>query len=118
MLKVLRLDFSDLTLGLPQGEGQQGQPSSLSMNQSLHGHSGKVCVLAWNMPERRLASADDTGLIIVWMLQHHDKQEGREGQWCEEMINNRKKSHVVDMQWTARGDRICIAYEDGGVIVE
>ena len=35
----------------------------------------------------------------------------------EEMINNRNKSVVKDMKWTANGEKICIVYEDGAVIV-
>ena len=37
--------------------------------------------------------------------------------WFEEMINNRNKSVVRDMKWTADGTKICIVYEDGAVIV-
>jgi WD repeat-containing protein 35 len=37
--------------------------------------------------------------------------------WFEEMINNRNKSVVRDMKWTADGQKICIVYEDGAVIV-
>lgn len=33
------------------------------------------------------------------------------------MINNRKKSIVVGMAWSADGSKICIIYEDGAVIV-
>jgi hypothetical protein len=33
------------------------------------------------------------------------------------MINNRNKSVVRDMKWTADGSKICIIYEDGAVIV-
>jgi WD repeat-containing protein 35 len=39
------------------------------------------------------------------------------GMWLEEMINNRNKSIVRDMKWTADGQKICIVYEDGAVIV-
>ncbi|KAF8572309.1 WD repeat-containing protein [Paragonimus westermani] len=39
------------------------------------------------------------------------------GSWYEEMINNRNKSVVSDMKWDTEGTRICIVYEDGGVIV-
>ena len=35
----------------------------------------------------------------------------------EQMINNRNKSVVRDMKWTADGQKICIIYEDGAVIV-
>ena len=35
----------------------------------------------------------------------------------EEMINNRNKSVVKDMKWTADGSKICIVYADGAVIV-
>ena len=33
------------------------------------------------------------------------------------MINNRNKSVVTDMKWTSSGEKICIAYLDGAVIV-
>ena len=39
------------------------------------------------------------------------------GTWFEEMINNRNKSVVCAMKWSADGERICIAYRDGAVIV-
>jgi WD repeat-containing protein 35 len=40
-----------------------------------------------------------------------------QGQWVEEMVNNRKASFVKDMKWSPDGTKICIAYEDGNVIV-
>jgi WD repeat-containing protein 35 len=33
------------------------------------------------------------------------------------MINNRNKSVVRGMKWNADGQKICIVYEDGAVIV-
>ena len=33
------------------------------------------------------------------------------------MVNNRKSSVVKDMKWSPDGTKICIAYEDGNVIV-
>jgi len=33
------------------------------------------------------------------------------------MINNRNKSVVKHMRWSADGTKICIAYEDGAVIL-
>ena len=39
------------------------------------------------------------------------------GMWNEEMINNRNKSIVTDMAWNGDGQKICIVYEDGAVIV-
>lgn len=39
------------------------------------------------------------------------------GCWYEEMINNRNKSVVRGMSWNADGQKICIVYEDGAVIV-
>ena len=39
------------------------------------------------------------------------------GSWYEEMINNRNKSVVSGMSWNADGQKICIVYEDGAVIV-
>ena len=33
------------------------------------------------------------------------------------MINNRNKSFVTGMAWNGDGQKICIVYEDGAVIV-
>ena len=38
------------------------------------------------------------------------------GEWVDEMVNNRKISSVSDMKWSPDGTKICIAYEDGHVI--
>ena len=73
------------------------------------GHKGSVVVADWNPRHDKLTTSDQNGLIIVWML--------HKGMWYEEMINNRNKSVVVDMRWSADGEKICIAYEDGHVIV-
>ena len=63
----------------------------------------------WNELHQKLTSSDQYGLIIVWMLY--------KGSWYEEMINNRNKSVVKGMSWNADGQKICIVYEDGAVIV-
>lgn len=79
------------------------------MNQSLEGHNGSVVCATWNANYKKLTTSDENGLIIVWVLHR--------GTWYEEMINNRNKSVVRDMKWTTDGQKICIAYEDGAVIV-
>ncbi|KAM6367935.1 WD repeat-containing protein 35 isoform 8-T8 [Alca torda] len=84
-------------------------PSNLSVNQTLEGHSGSVQVVTWNEQYQKLTTSDQNGLIIVWMLY--------KGAWYEEMINNRNKSVVRSMSWNADGQKICIVYEDGAVIV-
>eukprot|EP00756_Hemistasia_phaeocysticola_P065639 Hpha_TRINITY_DN8695_c0_g1::TRINITY_DN8695_c0_g1_i1::g.168905::m.168905/K19674/WDR35, IFT121; WD repeat-containing protein 35 len=98
LLKVLKLDMD-----------RNKTTSSLSMNQTLDGHEGSICVVGWNEQYRKLTSADSNGLIIVWML--------HKGMWFEEMINNRNRSIVRDQRWTYDGQKVCIAYEDGAVIV-
>lgn len=102
LLKVLKLD--DVT----SREGASGS-GNLLMNQNLSGHKGAVQVVTWNEQYRRLTTSDSTGLIIVWMLW--------KGKWYEEMVNNRNVSVVKDMEWNADGQKICIIYEDGMVIV-
>jgi len=62
-------------------------------------------VVTWNEDYRKLTSSDENGLIIVWML--------HKGIWYEEMINNRNRSVVTGLKWTADGTNICIVYEDG-----
>lgn len=39
------------------------------------------------------------------------------GSWYEEMINNRNKSVVRGMKWNADGQKICIVYEDGKMMM-
>ncbi|XP_076333007.1 intraflagellar transport protein Oseg4 isoform X2 [Tachypleus tridentatus] len=104
LLKVLKLEMgSD---GKVRG---LAAPSNLSMNQTLEGHGGTVQVVTWNESYQKLTSSDQNGLIIVWMLY--------KGSWYEEMINNRNKSVVRGMAWNSDGQKICIVYEDGAVIV-
>ena len=98
LLKVLKLEID-----------RNKTTSNLSMNQTLDGHEGSISVVGWNEQYRKLTSSDQNGLIIVWML--------HKGMWFEEMINNRNRSVVKDLCWTTDGQKICIAYEDGAVIV-
>ncbi|EPY32487.1 WDdomain 35 [Angomonas deanei] len=99
LLKVLKVDG-----------GSQGQKTGgLSINQTLEGHDSNVHLIAWNQQYMKLTSGDENGHIIVWSL--------HKGMWMEEMLNNREKSRVVDLSWSVEGTRICIAYEDGAVIV-
>jgi WD repeat-containing protein 35 len=104
LLKVLKLESS----GKGRERGIAGT-SNLTMNQTLEGHQEAVVCAAWNEVHKKLTTSDENGLIIVWML--------HKGMWFEEMINNRNKSVVKDMKWTADGTKICIVYEDGAVIV-
>ena len=107
LLKVLKLDTPS--------KNKSAKPAKttgsnlLSMNQTLEGHKYQVMVVTWNEGYKKLTTSDHNGLIIVWML--------HKGMWFEEMINNRNKSFVKDMKWTADGQKICIVYEDGAVIV-
>ncbi|XP_077008272.1 WD repeat-containing protein 35 isoform X1 [Tamandua tetradactyla] len=105
LLKVLKLETQTDNAKL-RG---LAAPSNLSMNQTLEGHSGSVQVVTWNEQYQKLTTSDQNGLIIVWMLY--------KGSWYEEMINNRNKSVVRSMSWSADGQKICIVYEDGAVIV-
>ncbi|XP_030776542.1 WD repeat-containing protein 35-like isoform X2 [Rhinopithecus roxellana] len=84
-------------------------PSNLSMRHTLEGHSGSVQVVTWNEQYQKLTTSDENGLIILWMLY--------KGSWFKEMTTNRSKSVVRSMSWNADGQKICIAYEDGAVIV-
>ncbi|KAJ8321655.1 hypothetical protein KUTeg_000126 [Tegillarca granosa] len=106
LLKVLKLETQT---GKDVKVKGLAAPSNLSMNQTLEGHSGAVQVVTWNEHYQKLTTSDQYGLIIVWMLY--------KGSWYEEMINNRNKSVVRSMGWNADGQKICIVYEDGAVIV-
>eukprot|EP00201_Polytomella_parva_P012196 CAMPEP_0175066548 /NCGR_PEP_ID=MMETSP0052_2-20121109/16571_1 /TAXON_ID=51329 ORGANISM="Polytomella parva, Strain SAG 63-3" /NCGR_SAMPLE_ID=MMETSP0052_2 /ASSEMBLY_ACC=CAM_ASM_000194 /LENGTH=442 /DNA_ID=CAMNT_0016333265 /DNA_START=239 /DNA_END=1564 /DNA_ORIENTATION=- len=111
LLKVLKLEGgTGKDVGRPSASNARaGAANNLSLNQTLEGHSGAVLCVTWNNEHQKLTSSDEQGLIIVWML--------HKGMWYEEMINNRNKSVVRDMKWTASGEKICIIYEDGAVIV-
>lgn len=82
--QILRLEAP-----APRGAGPQGGAAAalaaasgaLAHNQALEGHDTAVTAVAWNGPAQKLASADEGGLIIVWVLQ--------DGAWGEEMVNNR-----------------------------
>ena len=104
LLKVLKLEAPD-----DQKIKGLAAVSNLSMNQTLEGHSGRIQVITWNQIHQKLTTSDQDGLIIVWMLY--------KGSWYEEMINNRNKSVVTGMSWNSEGEKICIVYEDGAVIV-
>jgi WD repeat-containing protein 35 len=65
---------------------------------------------SWNGRRRKLATADATGMIVVF-------GRGANDAWEEQMVNNRGKSLVKDLRWRADGEEICIAYEDGMVIL-
>ncbi|KAJ8668012.1 hypothetical protein QAD02_009675 [Eretmocerus hayati] len=112
LLKVIKADSSVSTVDTVNAnvKNRSMPPSSnLSMNQTLEGHNGHVQVVTWNEVHQKLTSSDQNGVIIVWML--------HKGSWYEEMINNRNKSVVKGMSWSSNGQKICIVYEDGAVIV-
>lgn len=79
------------------------------MNQTLEGHKSNVRVVTWNNVQQKLTSSDVNGVIMVWMMY--------KGAWYEEMTNDRKKSTVNSMTWSSDGDKICIVYSDGAIIV-
>uniref|UniRef100_A0A1X7V818 Uncharacterized protein n=1 Tax=Amphimedon queenslandica TaxID=400682 RepID=A0A1X7V818_AMPQE len=84
-------------------------PSTLAMNQTLEAHHAPVVGVTWNDKENKLTTCDQNGLIVVWVLYKNS--------WAQEMINNRNKSPVSMIQWNEDGQKICIVYEDGAVIV-
>eukprot|EP00038_Savillea_parva_P017457 m.20369 g.20369 ORF g.20369 m.20369 type:complete len:1166 (+) comp3785_c0_seq1:132-3629(+) len=107
LLKVLKLE--DMVRQPAMSARAQTVAGKMAMNQNLEGHQGNVQVVTWNETYRKLTTSDEHGLIIVWFL--------FKGKWYEEMINNRNVSFVRDMSWCSDGRKICIAYEDGHVIV-
>lgn len=110
LLKVLKLDAA-AGKEAPTSGGVRGVAAAINLsgNTTLVGHRGSVCVATWNAEHRKLTTADSNGLIIVWVP--------HKGAWLEDMINNRGKSVVRDMRWRSNGEEICIAYEDGHVIL-
>lgn len=110
MLKVLKLEQASTAASTNQQAGKGlAAATNLSMNQTLDGHKGNVVVVVWNEQQQKLTTSDDNGVIIVWTIY--------KGSFFEEMTNDRKKSVVKGMSWTNDGQKICIVYEDGAVIV-
>ena len=107
LVKVLKLE--QVSNALTQNRSGMAAPSNLSMNQTLEGHKAAVNVVVWNDTQQKLTTSDREGVITVWML-YKDS-------WYEEMTNDRKKSTVKGMAWTGDGQKICIVYEDGAIIV-
>ncbi|EER18071.1 wd-repeat protein, putative, partial [Perkinsus marinus ATCC 50983] len=102
-LKVLKLD------GSTTDDSSSNNNNDFSSTQTLEGHQHSIRVIVWNENFRKLTTSDAKGLIIVWSM--------NQGAWFEEMVNNRNRSVVTDMRWSKDGQRICIVYEDGAVIV-
>ena len=89
------------------GHGKASVSTATLDGHQAEGH--RVAHCCWNAQHGKLTTADDSGHIIVWACQ--------QGTWIEEMVNNRQCSVVSAIQWSPDGSRICIAYEDGAVIV-
>src|SRR3546814_1172464 len=106
LLKVVKLETPRRSDAKLQG---RGTTTNLQVNQILEGHNRTLRCITWNSTHKKLTTSDEKGLIVVWSL-------GRTG-WCEEMINDRDESVVTDLKWIANGQKICIVYEDGAVIV-
>lgn len=112
LLKILKLESTNNNENNTNSNKEPrgiAASTTLSMNQTLEGHKGSVLCSSWNTNFRKLTTSDENGLIIVWMMHR--------GVWVEEMINNRNKSIVKDMRWNPTGEKICIVYEDGAIIV-
>lgn len=98
-LKLLRLE----------DPRQKESGAHSSENADLTNHDGHITMIDWNHKYRKLTSCDTKGLIVVFMKHN--------GEWVDEMVNNRKISHVASMKWSPDGTKICISYQDGHVIV-
>ncbi|CAG7833859.1 unnamed protein product [Allacma fusca] len=112
LLKVLKIEVvqQNKETGIVP-RGYLAAPTNIAMNQTLEGHSSHIQVIAWNNVHQKLTTSDSKVrcLIIVWMMY--------KGSWYEEMVNNRNRSTVRGLGWSQCGSKICIVYEDGGVIV-
>ncbi len=131
LLKIVRLDSPSSNLPNSNTSAPVQAQSNLSVNQTLEGHNGAVNIAVWNEVGHKLTTSDQNGLIIVWVFSKgilifinltmndafFDSFKFYLGSWNEEMINNRNKSIVTGMSWNGDGQKICIVYEDGAVIV-
>ncbi len=82
---------------------------SIGSNQTLVGHNGRILRIAWNKTFRKLCTADENGVVIVWIIEA--------GRFVEEMMNSSGHSPIGDIQWSPDGTKVCIAYGDGEIVV-
>ncbi|KAJ1508171.1 WD repeat-containing protein 35, partial [Coelomomyces lativittatus] len=109
LLKALKLETEFSTKQTKTSLDPPQMQSNLSLSQTLDGHSGTLLKIKWNRPFSKLTTADSNGMVIVW-IQH-------KGLWYEEMVNDRGKCAVADLQWDRTGKKIAIAYADGNIII-
>ena len=81
---------------------QKQTANSAAESADLTNHEANVKLINWNHKYRKLTSCDSSGLIVVFMKHN--------GEWVDEMVNNRKMSTVVALKWSPDGTKICIAY--------
>lgn len=117
----------------------------LARSESLPYHAGCVEHVVWNEMTPRLVSADAKGLIIVWKFdaQHGAYEPAspplpsiapqplsartvwsnlRSGAWepdspaaWRQLYQNRRKSRVCSLAWSADGEQLCVVHAEGVV---
>src|SRR3989338_7905131 len=88
LLKVLKLDHGPNSAKTTGG-------STLSSNLTLDGHSKGVFLSAWNEKFRKLATADENGLILMFALHRNS--------WFDELSTERKGAQVAAIAWSPDG---------------
>ena len=108
MVKLLKLENSRTpSSGGRRESGNVPSKSQLSLNQSLDGHKGAITKVSWNEKYSKLITADETGLIIVWVLYR--------GSWFEEMVTRSDKDKgsgegVTGLKWSPDGELIAMLF--------
>ncbi|KAK2962785.1 putative WD40 repeat protein [Blattamonas nauphoetae] len=97
MLKILDMD-PDVAAG-----------KGLRSITPLDRHKAPVRLLSWNERLARLATGDDSGLVVIWLNQ--------KGKWVEEMSTSRGKTPVSLLRWSPNCKSILMGYKDGNVLV-
>lgn len=109
MVKLLKLDTSKAppSSGGATLAGREGK-SHLALNQSLEGHKGTITKVSWNEKYSKLITADESGLIIVWVLYR--------GNWFEEMVTRSEgrgsgsTDSVTGLKWSPDGEMIAMLF--------
>ncbi|KAL0238794.1 hypothetical protein PCE1_004486 [Barthelona sp. PCE] len=76
---------------------------------TLDGHNDVVDTLAWCNKRQTLLTSDTDGLVVTWGVS--------KGDWFMQ-YSNLNSATLIDACWSPLGNRICMIYDDGSIVLE